>query len=54
MATPEGYQLLRIQQLLPGELTPEIAEAIRERLFQSWVDRQLVAEQCRLVLGAGT
>jgi parvulin-like peptidyl-prolyl isomerase len=39
--TDMGYHLIKVEELLLGQLTDAIAVAIRARLFQDWLDEQV-------------
>ncbi|MGF1515746.1 MAG: peptidylprolyl isomerase [Elainellaceae cyanobacterium] len=37
----QGYELLLVEDRAPAELTDEIRQLIRDRLFQSWLSREI-------------
>jgi parvulin-like peptidyl-prolyl isomerase len=42
MRSEEGYHLFWVEQSLSAELTPELHQEIRDRLFKEWLDRELL------------
>lgn len=39
--TPLGYHLMRVEEFIPAELTPERSQEILDRMFQEWLDSEL-------------
>ncbi len=39
--TEQGYELLMVEELIPAELTPEIAQGIIDQLFREWLESEL-------------
>ncbi len=37
----QGYDLLLVEERIPAELTDEVHQLIRDRLFQSWIAREM-------------
>jgi parvulin-like peptidyl-prolyl isomerase len=41
LPSDQGYELLMIEAFIPAELTPEVRQEIRNKLFKEWLDREL-------------
>ena len=41
LATPQGFLLLLVEEVRPAELDPQTTAAIRQELFEAWLNEQL-------------
>ena len=42
ITSPQGVHLLMVEELIPAELTPERHQEIMDKMFQEWLDGELV------------
>lgn len=42
LKTAQGYHLMMVEEFIPAELTPERHQEILDRMFQEWLDAELI------------
>jgi parvulin-like peptidyl-prolyl isomerase len=50
LATPQGFQLFQVEQLLPAEPDAEVTAWIRQELYDAWVREQFAGQKLEVPL----